>query len=47
MGCFSLSVVGCAANATFFDSHSTDHATQLILQFQENVAEKLKARLGR
>ena len=43
MGCFSLSVVGYAANARFFDSHSTDHATQLILQFQE----KLKARLGR
>jgi LmbE family N-acetylglucosaminyl deacetylase len=60
-----------AANATFFDSHSTDQATQLIfgmdltplvaddtldiaeftgaliLKFQEDVAEKLKARLGK
>lgn len=60
-----------AANATFFDSHSTDQATQLIfgmdlsplvadetldiaeftcaliLRFQEDVAEKLNARLGK
>jgi LmbE family N-acetylglucosaminyl deacetylase len=60
-----------AANATFFDSHSTDQATQLIfgmdltplvadetldiaeftsaliLRFQQDVAEKLKARLGK
>lgn len=59
-----------AANATFFDSHSTDQANQLIfgmdltplvaddtldiaeftgaliLKFQEDVAGKLKARLG-
>lgn len=59
-----------AANATFFDSHSTDQSTQLILgmdltplvaddtidiaaytcalimRFQQDVAEKLKARLG-
>lgn len=60
-----------AANATFFDSHSTDQATQvifgmdltplvaddtldiaaftgaLILRFQQDVAEKLNARLGK
>lgn len=60
-----------AANATFFDSHSTDQATQLIfgmdltplvadetmdiaaytsaliMRFQQAVAEKLKARLGK
>ncbi len=60
-----------AANATFFDSHSTDQATQvifgmdltplvaddtldiaaftgaLILRFQQDVAEKINARLGK
>lgn len=68
---YDLAILGRrAANATFFDSHTTDQAThvifgmdltpliaddaidiaeytsKLIIRFQEDVAEKIKARLG-